>query len=311
MNIHLICSDSFRLIDKEIKKIVSDEPVISFNMAQSSIKDILEEANYFGFDVSKKYIVVRNASIFGTDKSDEEDVKRLMEYMSHPNPNSTIIFTTNTIDSRKKHVKYIKEHYHLLVIPSWDKKRTRDEIVKYLDAFGYKIDYETMTYLIDNSYNNIDILFNELDKIMLYYHKACPIALKDVEKIVGGVLDGNTFHFIDAVVNKDLEKSLTIMNSLKIYKVESIQLINLLAREYRLMYFVKRKMWQGKNSSVIGRELNLQDWQVSKLYTNSNKYSEKELLHNLYMLGKIDLKIKNGTYDKDIALYPFLLEACI
>ena len=56
--------------------------------------------------------------------------------------------------------------------------------------------------------------------------------------------------------------------------------------------------------------LSLADWQINKLYTNSSKYSNKELLDNLVKLCTIDLNIKKGIYDKDISLYGFLMDAC-
>ena len=31
------------------------------------------------------------------------------------------------------------------------------------------MDYKTVNYIMDNSFKNLDIMFNELDKVMLYY----------------------------------------------------------------------------------------------------------------------------------------------
>ena len=76
------------------------------------------------------------------------------------------------------------------------------------------------------------------------------------------------------------------------------------------MYYVK-KMYQNKKMLVsICSELKLQDWQVNKLYNNSIKYSEKELLSNLVELCNCDTAIKKGMWDKDVALISFLLGAC-
>ena len=55
----------------------------------------------------------------------------------------------------------------------------------------------------------------------------------------------------------------------------------------------------------------MQDWQVNKLYNNGVHYSENELLKNLVDLCNIDMNIKKGLWDKDTALYGFLLDACV
>lgn len=280
-------------------------------MNKSSIKEVLEEAAYFSLDNNKKFLVVSNSDIFGSDKIDESITDALINYFNNPNPNTVIIFTTQKpIDSRKKIVKELKSKYKIINTPKMDKKTINSLLTNYVKEQDFDIDWETVNYVINNSYSNLDIMFNELDKIMLYYNFPCRIKYQDVVAIVGTELDNNNFHFVSAVVEKKLDEALKLLNSLKIYKVDSNVLATLLAREYRLMYYVK-KMYQNKISlSEICSNLSLADWQVNKLYNNGIHYSESELLKNLVDLCNIDMNIKKGIWDKDIALYGFLLDAC-
>lgn len=312
MNIYLISNESFKLIDKEIKKIVGDNNYETFNLNKSSIKEVLEEASYFSLDNNKKYLVVTNADIFGSDKIDDNITNSLINYFNNPNPNTIIIFTTlKPIDSRKKIVKELKSKYKIINTPKMDKKTINSLLTNYVKEQDFDIDWETVSYIINNSYSNLDIMFNEIDKIMLYYNFPCRIKYQDVVAIVGTELDNNNFHFVEAVVSKKLDVALKILNSLKVYKVDATVLTVLLAREYRLMYYVK-KMYQNKISlSEICSNLSLADWQVNKLYNNGIHYSESELLKNLVDLCNIDMNIKKGLWDKDTALYGFLLDACV
>ncbi len=75
------------------------------------------------------------------------------------------------------------------------------------------------------------------------------------------------------------------------------------------MYYVKN-LYNKMSMSDIMSYLSLADWQINKFYTNSSKFSNKELLGNLVKLCDIDLNIKKGVYDKDISLYGFLMDAC-
>jgi len=311
MNIVLISANSYRLIAEEIKKITQNNYYLTMNMNSCSMESLLEEASYLNLVEEKKYVVASNASFFGSGKLEEKELAMFEKYLSNPNPNTILIFTTlDGIDSRKKIVKQIKDKYTLINITPWDKKKCRLEAEKYLKESGYRIDYNTLTYVLENTFNNVDILYNELDKIMLYYNGGCTIKYEDITEIIGKEKDSNNFHFVSAVIEKDLEKSIEIMNGLKIYKVEPIVLISMLAREYRLMYYVMKMKSRNDSVAAICENLKIQEWQATKLYTNSLKYKEEEILKNIYILGKIDLNIKNGTYDKDISLYSFLLEVC-
>ena len=71
MNIYLISNESYRLIKKEIKKIVKNNNFEIFNMNKSSIKEILEEASYFSLDNNQKYLVVENIHQYEQDSPQE------------------------------------------------------------------------------------------------------------------------------------------------------------------------------------------------------------------------------------------------
>ena len=190
-----------------------------------------------------------------------------------------------------------------------DKRALNTTLTNYLKSFDYSIDYQTINYIMDNSYNNLDIMFNELDKIMLYYSFPCKIKLADVIKITGEEKNNNNFDFVNAVVEKNLSSSLKILKNLKVYKVEPTTLVALLAREFRLMYYIK-ELKDKMDTSEMMSYLSLADWQINKLYNNSMKYTKNELLKNLLYLCKIDLNIKKGYWDKDTSLYGFILENC-
>ena len=311
MNVYLISIESYHLIDLEVKKIIKDNQVIKYNLNKSNIKEVIEEANYFSLTGEQKYIVVYNADFFGSDKIDEKNSEIILNYLKNPNLTTTIIFTTQKqIDSRKKIVKEIKDNYKLVYKAKMDKRALTETILKYARENEFEIDYNSINYVINNSYNNLDIMFNELDKIFIYYNFPCTIKLKDITTILGEELDNNNFHFVNAVIEKDLKQSIKIYNSLRIYKVEPTSLIILLAREYRLMYYVL-KMYQNQISlREISNNLNLADWQIDKLYNNAIHYKEKELLKNLVDLCNLDKNIKKGIWDKNTAIYNFLLEAC-
>ena len=310
--IYLISIPSYHLIENEISNIIKDKNYIFFNMAKISVKEIIEEANYFSLTGENKYIVISNADFFGPDKLNEEDSELLYNYLVNPIKNTILIFTTEyPIDLRKKTTKEIKTNHNIININKFSYKDYENAINKYVKSKGFDIEYKCINYLINNSYDNLDIIFNELDKIMLYYNKKTTIKYNDLIKTLSNALDNNNFHFVNAVIEKNLKQAYNLYNDLKIYKVEPIALINLLAREYRLMYYVKKLYQEKRNLNEICSKLKLQDWQINKIYNNTLKYSFEEIEKNLVDLSKIDTSIKKGIWDKDTALISFLLESCI
>ena len=150
----------------------------------------------------------------------------------------------------------------------------------------------------------------EVEKIILYYNNPCFIKKSDVENIISKSINTNNFLFVDALIDGDLEKSLTLLGDLKTMKVEPTILIALIARDIRIMLNIKKLLEQNKREYEILSELNLMDWQLEKYLKKAFPYKIKELEEWLVKLEDLDLKIKSGKLDKFYALELFILDIC-
>jgi DNA polymerase-3 subunit delta len=303
--IYLICGNTNYLINEELQKIIKNDNVIKINYEESSISQIIEEANYFSLDSNLKYIIVKNCSIF--DSKDDDDIDLLYKYLDNPNANSVIIFISSNIDSRKKIVKRIKESFKFIEISKIDYKNIYDYINNYLKKYKYSIDYKASGYLVTNYGINLDLIINELDKLMLYLPKPSSITVSDCEKVVSRLLDNNTFHFVDACLNRNIEKAFKVYKDLKVYKIDESMLFILLYKEYKKTYLVKKYVRMHYDSKEIVKLLGIQPWQLEKTYNVSENYSEKDLQSIIKNLGVIDERFKKGIIDRETAMYNLIL----
>ena len=254
---------------------------------------------------------MRNANFFGSGKLNEKDSESLIKYLENPNSLTSIIFICNEkLDARKKLTKLLKEKYEIISIPALKYYEVENRVVKYLQKLNYKIDPETVKYIVSNSLNNYDLVMNEVEKIILYYNEPCFIKRQDVENIISKSINTNNFLFVDALIDGDLEKSLALLNDLKTMKVEPTVLISLIARDIRIMLNIKILLEQNKREYEILNELKLMDWQLEKYLKKVFPYKKKELEEWLVKLTELDLKIKSGKLDKYYALELLILDIC-
>ncbi len=309
--IYLVASESNQLINEELKIIIDGSiNTLYIDYHNSSIDDILAEASYYSMFNEKKIIIVKNADIFASDKISEDITNKLLSYFADPNELTTLIFTTNgKIDTRKKITKYISDNYNFVQIPALKPRDLANKVKGLFNKSGYKIDDDAIYYIINNNANNYDLVYNEIEKIMLYYKKPCKVLYDDVTNIVARSLDTNNFKFVDAVVSKDVGEAFKIANDLKLMKVEPLSLIGLLAREYRLMLFTKILKEEHYSIYDICNELSLKDWQLDKISRNSMKYKLDSLKMRLIDLSKLDLNIKSGKIDKWLGLSKFIVDS--
>ncbi len=307
---YLIYGESYRLIEEEIQKIVKENiNVVKMDLSISSLEDVIKEATYVSMFQEKKFLIVRNASFFTSAKVREEDIELLFKYMENPIALTTIIFTSyEKVDARKKVYKEFAKKFKVVSVGSLSSNDLMTKVRDYCFYHKFKIDNETIAYIMNACTNNYDFIYNELNKIFLYYKEPQKIELEDVKEIVTKTLADNNFKFVEAVIDKNARLSLKILEDLCILKVDPIALIMLLAREFRLMFSVSSLMRLGIRKKEVAKKLGLQDWQVDKIERENTKFYEDDLVSFLKELSFVDYKIKSGEGDKYLELKTFLLK---
>jgi len=310
LSVYLIQYKSFRLLNDEIKNIINDSPNVTYiDYLTNDFSNIIEEASYFTLFNEVKYLIVKNADFFGSDKLKDNDNELLLAYLENPNPNTVLIFCiSGKIDMRKVGAKKIKEKYTIKIIADLKPYEVSKRIDEYLKRKKYVYEKRVINYITSVCLNNYDLVCNELEKIDLYYNDTKNIDINDLEKIVSKVNEDNNFKLVDAVVSKNLSRAMKILDDLKIMKVEPTLLISLIAREYRIMYNSKVLMQSGQSNIEIGTLLGLQDWQVEKALKNSYEFTIRELEDTLLKLFDTDLNTKSGVGNKYLPLDLFILD---
>ena len=172
------------LIEEEIKKMsssINELNIIKYNLEETNLKDIIEDACTVSLFSDKKLIIVENAYIFtGTvnKKLPIQDTKILEEYYQHINPDSDIIFIVDKdkIDTRKKITSLMKEKG---VIKEFNKVLNLNNFI--LEKFKpYKISNNLTKLFLDRVGNHLDIITNEIEKIKTYKGDNLEITENDI-----------------------------------------------------------------------------------------------------------------------------------
>lgn len=308
MQVFLIKSESKVLMDEKIQELtqnILEKTTLSY--PESSVDDILEEASFVSMFAEEKAVIVKNASFFGATKLNEKDTTKLTKYLSNPNSLTTLIFTTyEDVDTRKTLSKSIIQQNGYLELKAPKNYELQNIIKNKMKA--YQIKDEAIKYLIEACLSNYDIILNEIAKLELYYQKNDRITLEELKEMIPVNVTDNVFKFVDAVVLKDSFTSINLYENFLTLKTDPLQLLNLLAREYRLVYCYKLLEEKNYMAKDIASHLSIQDWQATKLRKEASLYHKDDLKTILIDLSKLDLGIKSGREDKVVAMYAFLTE---
>ena len=311
MNIYLIASDSYKKINNQVNKILDDSlNVIKYDLRVDSLVDVIQEANYFSLTNEMKYIVVKSNNLFkaskNEEKSDNQDIKLLENYMKMPNNLCTIVFTSYEMpDKRKKIYKEIDQKGKVVLLPSLNKKDLTYECINILKNKGYQIDYETANYIVENSYVNYDIMTNELEKIYALLNPQM-LNISIIENIISKSITDNIFGFINAIITRNLKEASKLASNFERLKIDPAMVIIMLTKEFQILYMLKDKV----NGKDIQNFLHKEDWQMKAYFNNVNLYTLKELKKIIIRLNDYDYKLKSGLLDKCVILDLLSLEFC-
>lgn len=301
---YLISGTSNYLINKEITKIIGEEEYTKVDYLASTMEEIIIEASYNDLFASKKNIIVKNATCF-SEKNDTA-TKLLEKYLENSNPNTTLIFITDKVNEKLKIVNLMKTKAHTILLKPLYASDATSKLMEEVKNLGYTISYEDAKYIIDVSLNNFDIAMNNVNKICLYYSSHCKFVSSDIKALTSLSLDDNLFRFVDYVITGNYTQVFKMLEDFKIQKIEPFIIFNMLAREYRNMLLAS-EAYHSKNQAAYLSALNLQKWQQDKLLKNCANYTRKSLEDELIKLAQIDLDIKSGKIDKNLALEMYLV----
>ena len=173
---------------------------------------------------------------------------------------------------------------------------------------GYNIDYKTINLFIDRIGNNPLIIQNEINKIKIYKGNDKNITDEDILNLTIKLIEIDIFKLIDYIVKKDKEKALELYYEMLKMNEEPIKIVVILANQFRIMYQAKELFKKGYSEKDIASILKIHPYRVKLAIQNGRNYTSETLLKYLNDLANIDIGIKTGTLNKDLALELFILK---
>lgn len=276
--------------------------VSKYDLTEDLLKTVLNDAITMSLFAEKKVIICENAIMFSGVGHAEE---LLENYLQNPNPNTTLIFVLNNdkIDGRKKITKLMNKNG----ITKEFNTTSPQVIVK--DLFkNYNISNTDINLLIDRVGSNLDILTNEIQKIILYKDSDLNISKEDILNLTYKNVDTDVFKLIDYIVTNEKKKALEIYYELIKRGEEPIKIIIMLANQFRIIYQTKVLRKKGYSEKDIADILKIHPYRIKLALNKVGMYQEKTLLKYIDLLAQMDLGIKNGTLNKNNSLEMFILE---
>lgn len=307
-NIYVIFGEEEYLKNIYEKKLISnivDEnfKMMNFDIFEGknvSISKIIDACDTMPFMSDYRVVILKNTGLIYDAKKD--DTNKLENYL-HILPKTTIlIFIEEKIDKKLKIFKTISNigTFHKIDILS------ENELVNWILSIfkdnNKNISTKEALYIIRNIGFNMEILLNEINKLISFKSSGTKITINDIDNICTKSIESKIFDLINFMSNKDMDNAIKIYKNLIVNKTSPFVILNMISRQFRII--LQTKYLYNKNYSInnIASELELRDFIVKEAIKQSKNFSIKILLQAINECLEIDNNIKTGKIIDEIAI---------
>lgn len=307
-NNFLLESNDGIVLDKKIDKIISstnfsNASKSSYDIEEKDLSDALEDLDTYSFLNDKKIIIIKNPFY----NYNEKKFNHLLKYIDNPNPDNLLILVCEKLDSRLTATKKLKSSKNIEILKlEVNPYQYVKNILK-----DFKIGEDTINLLVEKCKGDITRLDSECNKLMLYKDNSKEITNTDVSNMVIEKLGESNeilFSFVNSLLSKDTTNSFKYYKDLSRYNIDSNSIIGLVTSQTRLIYQVKTLADKGLSNELIKDTLGVKSvFQIKKIKNYIYQYSYKELANLISSLALVDLNIKSGKLDANMAIDMLLI----
>lgn len=291
----------------------NDENISTYDLEETPIQDVIADVETYPFFGEKKLIIAQNP-IFLQARSPkltfDHHVESLIKYLKDPVDYSVlmIIAPYDKLDQRKKITKALKQHAQVVECQPIKEHELAQWIKNLANHLNITITHDALEVFEANLAINLQLLQNEMTKCAQYVGEGGEVTKDIAEQLLSHTPTSSALQLVDAVIDRNLHKAITIYKNLEKMNEEPIALIALLAFQFRMILQVKLLKQKGYNEYRMQKKLGGHPYVIKIASQRERNFSIKQLERTIHVLTETDTQIKKGELEKDIAFELLLFE---
>jgi len=293
---------------KEITKQVAvndAENVTVYDLEETPIQEVVADVETYPFFAETNLIIAENP-VFLKPKPEklpfEHDVTSLEKYLQNPVDYSILILVApyEKIDERKKISKQLKKYATVAVCNPIKENELKNWVNTLASSLAIKIDEEAFEIIETELSTNLQLLESELTKLAMYVGKNGVVSKEVAEDLIAHTVNSSSLRLVDAVIERNLTKAISIFKDLEKMKEEPIALIGLLAFQYRTIFQVKLLKQKGYSQFQMQKQLGVHPYVVKIAMRREKQFTLGQLNRIINQLTEADARMKQSGMEKGL-----------
>lgn len=283
---------------KEIENNSNGEPIkIDGTSKNFNYLDILDACNTNSLFSECSLVEVIDPP-FLIHKTDENNIRELLDYCANPNYDTDLIFYTldNNFNSKLKTYKTISENAEVIKYNSLDYNNFNNYVISEVKRANLDISNDAINELNGICKRSASLLAQNIEILINYPEK---ITIEVINKLCNSSDENISFDFVNALTNKDISKAIEIERMMFTGNDSISPVIGLIASQLRYLYELAYYYAIGKKQSEIIEITKSNEYRLKKSLPIANKLGTDKIIELLSKLSNLDIKCKSDDSIKD------------
>lgn len=297
---------------KEIEFMLVEPMYRSFNLSilqgKDSARNVIDSCETVPVMADKKMVIIKESGLFSSDsKSKKEKIEKniqdtIAEYLNNLPQGVHVIFVESEVNKNSKMYRAVKSKGICVEFGYQGVDELTRWVTKVLNSYKVRINKTEAVHLVSMCSSGMVDILNEIRKLTEFVGEGNTVTADHIEAVCVKSIQGKVFEMLDAITQKNPGKAYKLLDDMLVLK-EPLQKISVMvARHFKIMFFIKNMKSRGYSTERIANQLSLQPFIVNKYIRQCENYDVNKLEEAMRDCLDADRRVKTGLMDSRIAL---------
>lgn len=254
------------------------------------------------FMAKNRLIIIQDSSFF-------KNASDMTEYLDDFPDTTYVVFVEREVDKRNKLYKWMSKNGCVTECLFQNEAMLRKWMTGLVKKADKTISPAAMERLLERVGTDMELLNNELDKLISYVGERQNIETEDVDAIGSGLTVSRIFDMIDAVALREREKAMNLYADLLANKEAPMSILYLFTRHINILLQIKECLGLGLGKGELAKKVGIPPFTISKYSRQAELFSKKKLLQMLKNRVEMEELFKTGKMSDQLAVEMFFIQA--
>lgn len=288
-----------RSFKKQLVSAILGEDTMNFQSffgKETDINEIISLADTMPFFAEKRVILIENSGLF------KKDAEPLTSYLSSIPDTAVLIFVEEAVDARGKFFKAVKKVGHVVNMERQSEESLKRWVFGILKRNNRSITPQAMALLLDSIGDDMEMLSQEVEKLICYTEGREGIYPEDVKEICSFQITGHIFDMITDIALHKQRAALDKYYDLLALKEPPGRIMALISRQYNQLLMVKELALMGKSKDEIAKSVGIPGFVASKNMGQAKAYKMSGLRTAIEKCVDAEHAFKSGKLNDRMAV---------